>query len=206
MSSGSTGFDTLISIEQVRFNDATVDLSPLGGFARLSGNGTSSNEKNPRAATLNDGGYVVVFEAENGTPAANGSDGASGGVAMQRYDASGRRLGGPTTVNTFTADLQFDPDVAATANGGYAVVWASNGQDGDSFGVYLQRYAADGNRVGVETRVASVTAGSQRSPSITGLAYGEIVVAWETLASSTGVQLFAQVIAADGGGSVRRRR
>jgi hypothetical protein len=39
-------------------------------------------------------------------------------------------------VNTWTTDDQSSPSVTSLSNGGFVVVWESNGQDGDGYGVY----------------------------------------------------------------------
>ena len=47
-------------------------------------------------------------------------------------------------VNTYTSDNQQEPSVTSLADGGFVVTWMSANQDGSSWGVYGQRYAADG--------------------------------------------------------------
>ena len=48
--------------------------------------------------------------------------------------------------------------MAALADGGFVVTWTSDGQDGSGYGIYGQRYAADGTAVGSEFRVNQITA------------------------------------------------
>ena len=64
-------------------------------------------------------------------------------------------------VNTYTAGAQKNQRILMLADGGWVVIWNSDGQDGDSLGVYQQRYKADGTAVGAETRVNSHTTNSQ---------------------------------------------
>ena len=47
--------------------------------------------------------------------------------------------------------------MAALAGGGFVVTWTSDGQDGSGYGIYGQRYAADGTAVGSEFRVNTFT-------------------------------------------------
>jgi hypothetical protein len=39
-------------------------------------------------------------------------------------------------VNTWTTDYQGIPSITSLSNGGFVVVWESNGQDGPAYGVY----------------------------------------------------------------------
>ena len=67
-----------------------------------------------------------------------------------------------TRVNTTTANDQWDAAVAALSDGGYVVTWMSNARPGWlQHGIYAQRYDANGNAVGSETRVNTTTAGGQ---------------------------------------------
>ena len=94
---------------------------------------TTNNQMNPSVATFLDEGFVVAWESWN-------QDGSGDGVYAQRYDAAGTAVGAEFRVNTYTASNQWSPSVAAFPNGGFVVVWESNGQDGSDNGVYAQRY------------------------------------------------------------------
>src|SRR5437773_1937133 len=80
-------------------------------------------------------------------------DGSSYGVFGQRYLSSGAPSGPEFPVNTFTANHQFIPSVAADAAGNFVVVWQSSAQDGSGYGVFGQRYLASGAPLGSEFRV-----------------------------------------------------
>ena len=64
------------------------------------------------------------------------------------------------------------------AGGGFVVTWTSYNQDGSSYGVYAQRYNADGSAAGTEFRINESTAGGQYQSSVTALANGGFVVSW----------------------------
>ena len=68
--------------------------------------------------------------------------------------------------------------VAADADGDFVVAWSSSGQDGSSWGVYAQRYAADGVARGAEFRVNQATSNSQWHPNVASDGAGNFVVAW----------------------------
>ncbi len=105
--------------------------------------------------------------------------------------------GAETRANTFTANAQNDPAVAALAGGGHVVVWASDFQDGSGRGVYGQRYAAGGAPVGSEFRVNSATANDEFDPAVVGLPGGGFVVAY-TFGGRVALQRFSAVGGADG--------
>ncbi|SIS66836.1 hypothetical protein, partial [Insolitispirillum peregrinum] len=81
-------------------------------------------------------------------------------------------------INTAVSGEQTEPSVTVLADGGWVVVWQSKDQDGSGWGIYGQRFNADGTRSGDELRVNSLTAGDQTVPSVAALADGGYVVAW----------------------------
>jgi DNA-directed RNA polymerase subunit beta' len=68
------------------------------------------------------------------------------------------------------------------AGGDFIVVWGSI-QDGDSYGIYGQRYNALGGLVGSEFSVNTYTPGSQVTPVIAMDTDGDFVVAWARVES-----------------------
>ena len=56
------------------------------------------------------------------------------------------------------------PSVAVDAGGNFAVVWESFGQDGNSFGVFGQRYASSGAPLVTSAIPASADSDGGRSP------------------------------------------
>ena len=107
-------------------------------------------------------------------------------------------LGGETKVNTTTADVQtiqanVSQAVAADASGNFVVVWASNLQDGAGYGVYAQRFIADGTPQGAEFQVNTTTVDNQCLPSVAMDAAGNFVVAWASnLQDGSGYGVYAQ--------------
>ena len=59
------------------------------------------------------------------------------------------------------------------------VTWQSNRQDGDSTGVYAQRYSRDGVSLGEEFRVNTTIARQQGNPDIAMATNGNFVIIWE---------------------------
>jgi hypothetical protein len=127
----------------------------------------------PSITSLSNGGFVVVWQGY-------GQDGSSYGVYGQRFDSNGNMVGSEFRVNTWTKGSQENPSVTSLSNGGFVVVWQSNGQDGSGYGVYGQRFDSNGNKVGSEFQVNTWTPGNQSGPSITPLSKGGFVVVWES--------------------------
>ncbi|WP_280370124.1 calcium-binding protein [Pseudomonas sp. BN411] len=147
-------------------------------------------QNNPSVVALLNGGYVVTWITE-----AAGSDAE---IFMQRYDAAGVKLGVETRVNSTTLNWQYNPEITALTDGGFVVVWASDGQDGSIGTSCLQRYDANGVKVGAEVVVNTTTAGPQDYPTISGLADGGYLVVWEGTGSGDSYGIFAQRFNASG--------
>ncbi|PGH59498.1 hypothetical protein CRT60_00090, partial [Azospirillum palustre] len=73
---------------------------------------------------------------------------------------------------------QLQPAVTVLDNGTQVVVWASNGQDGDGYGIYARRLDANGQPLGTEFRVNSVTSMNQQTPSVAPLGNGGFMIFW----------------------------
>ncbi|NGX62456.1 MAG: hypothetical protein K940chlam9_01953, partial [Chlamydiae bacterium] len=134
---------------------------------------TTSAQRDPSVATLTDGGFVVTWHSD-------GQDGDGWGIFGQRYDASGVTMGSEFQINTYTTSGQFLPSVASLADGGFVVAWFSNGQDGDSYGIYGQRYDSSSVKSGVEFQVNTYTTSDQIYPSVAPLNDGGFVVTWHS--------------------------
>ena len=82
-------------------------------------------------------------------------------------------FGSEFAVNTYTTGQQGYPAVATAPDGRFVVVWSSESQDGDSFGVFGQRYNAFGAKAGAEFQVNTSRPGvrkyrrSRRTPTET---------------------------------------
>ena len=100
------------------------------------------------------------------------------GIYARRYDDNGNKAGAEFQVNTYTSNSQSEPSITALADGGFVVTWQSDGQDGSNYGIYAQRYDADGGVNGAEFRVNTHTSDYQNSPSITTLSDDGFVISW----------------------------
>ena len=134
---------------------------------------TTGDQLSPSVAKLSDGGFVVTW-------ASDGQDGDGNGIYGQRYDSYGSTAGSEFSVSTYTSGHQSEPSVTGLLDGGFVVSWASNIQDGDSWGIFAQRYDSLGSNVGPEFQINTYTSNSQSAPSITDLDDGGFVVTWES--------------------------
>jgi len=94
--------------------------------------------------------------------------------------AQGNPLGPEFRVNTYTTNYQTGPAVASDASGRFVVVWSSLSQDGDSNGVFGQRYASTGEPLGPEFRVNTYTTAYQGQTAVGADAAGNFVVVWDS--------------------------
>ena len=113
---------------------------------------TSGDQHHPSVTDLGSGNFVVTWgdEAGNTTRTDAGfTDGSNYAVFGQQFTTTGvdtptAVAGGQFQVNTHTNNHQQQPSVTSFSDGGYIVTWMSNGQDGSQYGIYGQRFAADG--------------------------------------------------------------
>lgn len=145
------------------------------------------DQEDADVAGLSGGNIAVVWEDQTN------QDGDNNGIFGRVLGSDGAPIGDEFQVNTVTASNQSDPQVAALSDGGFVTVWESYGQDGDGFGVFGQRFDADGDPVGTEFAVNTYTTYSQDDPAVAALGDGGFVVAWESsYQDGNGEGVFAQ--------------
>jgi hypothetical protein len=140
----------------------------------------------PHVAALRNGGFVVVWTSKQ-----EGGN-ADYGIRAQRFSAAGARAGTELQVNTFKRSDQKVPQVAAFSNNSFVVAWASILQDGAGSGVYAQRFAANGAKLGAEFRVNSTRAGDQGEAVVAVLGGDKFVVLWQDCSDGSGSGVFGQ--------------
>ena len=161
--------------------------APVEGLTQVN---TSGNPSEPAITTLDDGGYVITWSSY--------SDGGSAtDIFAQRYDASGTAVDAEAVINTTTTGYQSSPSIAALIGGGYVITWSSSNVAGEQTDIFARPYDATGTAVNAETRINSSTTGYQYAPSITALADGGYVVAWQS-PDGSGDGIYAQRFDATG--------
>ncbi|MBB6340578.1 hypothetical protein HNP49_000728 [Pseudomonas fluvialis] len=147
-----------------------ADGKAVGGEARVNTT-TASSQDTPVVTGLADGGWLVCWTSYD-------QDGSATGLYQQRYNRAGETAGAEQQVNSQVEDYQLNASVTSLNDGGWLVCWESYAQDGSGYGVYQQRYGADGLASGEESRVNTLTTGSQNTASVTALTDGGWLVSW----------------------------
>src|SRR5436305_7152134 len=128
------------------------------------------------------GDFVTVWQS--GGSALAGTEDSD--VFLKRWNADGTARGPELRVNPTVAGCQGSPAVASAPDGSFVVAWQSQGQDGDGWGIFAQRFAANGAPAGGEIAINQATAGDQQSPAVaydpSGLFF---TVVWESRGPGT---------------------
>jgi hypothetical protein len=133
--------------------------------------GASSYHNNSAVAMDSDGDFVVTWTSV-------GQDGSDYGVYAQRYDALGGAQDTEFRVNSYTTGSQNRPAIAMDADGDFVVAWQSDRLDGNSYGIYAQRYDALGVAQNAEFQVNTYDSNTQYIPAIAMNGAGDFVVTW----------------------------
>jgi Ca2+-binding RTX toxin-like protein len=163
-----------------------ADGSEHGGLVSVNSSNLGVQEL-ARIEVLQSGKFVISWQSAS--PNDTGYD-----IRAQIFNADGSRSGGEFRVNTTLDANQYDATVTALTNGGFAVVWTSDGQDGSGQGIYAQRYSASGAKVGGEILVTATVDGDQSQPTTTALENGSFIVSW-TQADGAGTGVFSRTFA-----------
>jgi len=108
------------------------DGTPIGSEFQVN-TYISGNQQYPCVAANSTGAFAVIWTSD-------GQDGSLIGIYGQKYDNTGDRFEEEFQVNTYTTNDQTSPSIAMSGQGDFVVVWQSDGQDGDGWGIYGQLY------------------------------------------------------------------
>ena len=134
-------------------------------------NTTANLQISPSVTSLSGGNFVIAWSHQV-------SSGGTYDVRLQQFDSSGTKIGAELLVNTYTSSSQKTPSVFVI-NDGFVVVWESS-QDGSGYGVYGQKFNADGSKAGAEFRINTTTSSDQININGEGNSYGGFVVTWQS--------------------------
>ena len=124
----------------------------------------------PSVADLGNGDCVITWSDEytnsRSSELGSGYDNSGWAVFGQKFttsDSGGNAVETPITsgnlfqVNSTTSSTQYNSEggesVSGFSDGGFVVTWEDSGKDGSGYGIYAQRYKADGGKDGSEFRV-----------------------------------------------------
>ena len=157
-------------IEQLE--DRTVPTFSPMGLESIVNQTTAGSQEFISIASDNSGNFVATWQSDH-----SGNDDIYG----RRFNSAGVAQGGEFLINTYTTSDQTYSKIAMNrTTGDFTVVWQSNGQDGNGFGVYGQRFNAAGVKQGSEFKVSTYTQYDQDLASIAMDDFGNFVVAWES--------------------------
>lgn len=179
--------------------ELNASLSPIPTRVFRVNQTTTGDQEAPAVEALAGGGALVVWQ---------GGPSGQQDIWARIIQPGGTFLGGEFRVNTYTNGQQSSPRLTRLGDGNLVVVWSSWNQDGMYLGVFGQRLAPTGQKLGGEFQVNEFTAYNQRDPALTALADGSFVVAWvsEQQRFENSVDIFARRYLPDGtpaGGEVR---
>lgn len=152
---------------------------------------TGGVQENPAVAVASDGSASFVWQGVGA--------GDFDGIFYRRFDTNGQALTGEVLVNTTTTQEQALPDIAINGSDTALVTWSSRHQDGSDWGVYGQRFSANGSKLGVEFLINSNTSASQSAATV--IDSGEaFTVAWQSRnQDGDGWGIFAQQVSPTNG-------
>lgn len=182
VTSGSTL--TVSAVTGVLTNDSDIDGDPLTasvvdttdhGTLGLNADGSFSYTPNPGFI----GTDTFTYLASDGT---GRNDDAVVEITVSNPITGPEPVpvGPPRTINVFDEGDQITPSVTALANGTFAVVWISRGQDGSGDGVYGRIVDATGAPVSDEFRINTTVTGNQQAPRVAALEGDGFVVVWDS--------------------------
>jgi Ca2+-binding RTX toxin-like protein len=157
---------------------------------------TTGIQTDPAVAMASDGSFVVTWTSVN-------QDGDEDGIYAQRFHPDGTPAGSEFLVNTSTLSDQTAAAIAIDADGDFIVTWASRYQLFEltnPYGIYAQRFNANGTPVGSEFQVnTTTTAANYDAPAIVTKDDGSFIVVWQSLGQDgDGTGIFAQRFNANG--------
>lgn len=168
-----------------------ADGNPMEAEHRVD-TAAAADRDGPSVLALPDGGYVVSW----GT--AGSVDGSGGSGRARQFDANGDPTGPEFQVNTFTPGEQGSPEATVLGDGGYLMAWSSDSQDGSGLGVYGQRFAADGTRIGGEFRISPIDTYSQGVSDLHTLPDGRVLAIYRSEgADGSGGGVFGRIVTFD---------
>ncbi len=146
-----------------------------GGPVLLVAAEAAGEPMHPAVATLQGGGFVVVWQSA-------GAGAATASLVAQRFDAAGNPLGGALLVAAGATPGE-TPAVAAGDGGSFLVAWTRPGTSagaaaGASPSLFARLFAADGSPTGGETRMDDGATGSTDHPALAPLAGGGFALVW----------------------------
>lgn len=129
-----------------------------------------AHDSAPVVTTLNNGGYVVAWTHSSNL------GGYHTEIFVEQFDADGNEISSTQLIGEEPSEYKGSPQIAALADGGYAVTWYENDASGNT-DIFLQQFDSAGNRV-ANDRLGTDNLKDNLS-QITALNNGGYVLSWE---------------------------
>ncbi|MGV3523899.1 MAG: hypothetical protein ACO1RX_06710 [Candidatus Sericytochromatia bacterium] len=146
---------------------------PVGSEFQVMRENGNEEQDNPAVAMDSEGDFVVAwtgYEYESNDDQ----------VFAQRYDSQGNTVGSVMAVNNNLENDKYDVDVALDADGDFVLVWESEENDEEDYGIYARRFSNTGADIdGTEFRVNTLTNGSHYNPNVGMDASGNFTIVWQ---------------------------
>ncbi len=146
-----------------------------------------SQDEEVSSVPLLGGGYILVWSKTNAD--------STRSIMGRVYDSAGTASGSEIVLMQGPAGSLWKPDAAALSNGGFVVTWDNSSSGGD---IQAQRFDSTGSTVGAVITVNSFDGTAQYNSTVTGLAGGRFVVAWEGDGELDSNGVYARVFESDG--------
>lgn len=140
---------------------------------------TLGDQSSACVTSLADGGWLVTWTSIE-------QDETYASIYQQRFGSDGALVGVETRVSTFPG-WQHGSQVVGLPDGGWLVVWASNGNAGQDVGIFQRQYSANGQPVSPEVEVSTFD-GYQNQAAVTVLEDGGWIVSWASDSQDHGYQ------------------
>ena len=142
--------------------------TPIGAEFRVN-TAVSGTQASPDIAMETNGDFAVVWQS---------NETGSIEVWLQRYQANGTAIGGPSLVSVSGGADDYDPSIAMDDDGDFVVAWESD--DGSNEGIRARRYSNAGIALDASPIAVNATAsGHQERPDVAMDAVGNFVVVWD---------------------------
>jgi FG-GAP-like repeat len=141
-----------------------------------------------QVASLNDGGYVVVWTDSSLTYNPTGT-----AIVAQRYDSFGNKVGGEVKISQFSSGDQLSPAIAALPNGNVAIAFVDTSAGNPD--LYVRVFDASLGLVRTDT--IDVSTNVTITPSITAFANGSYVITY-TAGQGSDTDIVARIVSSSG--------
>jgi len=107
-------------------------------------------------------------------------------------------LGNELRVNSNITGDQEKSDICCFSDGSFAVVWQSNGTNGDGYEIYVKLYDSSGNNKTNDILVNTNVTNNQENPSVSCFSDGHFVIVWQHEVTPTDDDIYAKIFDSTG--------